>query len=77
MLVHLLISWLLSALAVWLVAQLISGFEVRGFGDAMIAAAVIAVVDAVVGPLLRFFAFPLVILTLGLFLVIINAMLLK
>jgi putative membrane protein len=67
---HFLISWLLSALALWLVAQIVSGIELRGFGAAMLA-------TAVIGPILRFFTFPLVILTLGLFLLVINAILLK
>jgi putative membrane protein len=74
---HFLISWLLSALALWLVAQIVSGIELRGFGAAMLATAVIAIVNAVIGPILRFFTFPLVILTLGLFLLVINAILLK
>jgi putative membrane protein len=77
MLVHFLVSWLLSALALWLVAQMVSGIELRGFGAAMIATAVIAIVNAIIGPILRFFTFPLVILTLGLFLIVINAILLK
>jgi len=74
---HFLISWLLSALALWLVAQIVSGIELRGFGAAMLATAVIAIVNVVIGPILRFFTFPLVILTLGLFLLVINAILLK
>ncbi|SPE36857.1 conserved membrane hypothetical protein [Candidatus Sulfopaludibacter sp. SbA3] len=76
MLIHILVSWLLSALAIWLVAQIVSGIELRGFGDALIAAVVIAVVNAVIGPIIRFFTFPLVFLTFGLFLVVINAILL-
>jgi putative membrane protein len=66
-----------SALALWLVARLVPGIEVRGFGTAMIATVVIAVVDAVVGPVLRFLAWPITVLTLGLFLLVINAILLK
>ena len=77
MLLHMLVSWLLSAVALWLVAQIVSGIELRGFGDALIATLVIGVVNAVVGPVVRFFTFPLVLLTLGLFLLIVNAMLLK
>src|ERR1044071_9398492 len=74
---HLLVNWLLSALALWLVARIIPGIQVRDFGAALIAAAVIAVVNAIVGPVVRFFSFPLVFLTLGLFLLVINAFLLK
>jgi len=77
MLIHILESWLVSSLALWLVARIIPGIEVRGFGTAMIATVVIAVVDGVVGPVARFLAFPLTLLTLGLFLLVINAFLLK
>ncbi len=77
MLLHILVSWLVSALALWIVAQLIPGIQVRGFGAALIATVVIAVVDATIGPVLKFLTFPLTILTLGLFLLVINAFLLK
>ncbi len=77
MLIHILISWLLSAIALWLVAQIVSGIELRGFGDALIATIVIAVVNATIGPVVKFLSFPLVVLTLGLFLLVVNAMLLK
>jgi len=77
MLVHMLVGWLVSALALWVVAQIVPGIEVRDFGAALLATIVIAVVDAVVGPILRFVAWPITILTLGLFLLVINALLLK
>ena len=77
MLLHIIVGWLLSALALWLVARMVPGIELRGFGDALIATIVIAVVNFFVGPILRFFSFPLTILTLGLFLIVINALLLK
>ena len=75
--IHLIVVWFVSALALWIVAQIIPGIRLRDFGSALIAAAVIAVVNAVVGPVLKFFAFPLIFLTLGLFLLVINALLLK
>jgi putative membrane protein len=74
---HLIVVWLVSALALWLVAQILDGIEVRDFGAAMIATIVIAIVNAVIGPVLRFFAWPLTVLTLGLFKLVINAILLK
>jgi putative membrane protein len=77
MLIHILVSWFLSALALWLVAQMVPGIELRGFADALIATIVIAVVNATIGPIARFVSIPLVILTLGLFLLIVNALLLK
>jgi putative membrane protein len=72
----LLVNWLVSALALWLVARIVSGIEVRDFRAAVIAAAVVAVVNFFVGPILRFFGWPLIFLTLGLFTFVINAVLL-
>jgi len=76
-LVHAVLSWLLGALALWLVAQIVSGIEVRDFGSALIATIVIGIVNALIGPILKFFGLPFIILTLGLFLLVINAALLK
>jgi len=74
---HIVVEWVVSALALWLVAQIVPGIEVSGFGAAMIATVVIAIVSTVVGPVVRFLAFPITFLTLGLFLLVINACLLK
>ena len=74
---HLIVVWLVSALALWLVAQILDGIEVRDFGAALIATIVIAIVNAVIGPILRFIAWPLTFLTLGLFTIVIDAILLK
>jgi putative membrane protein len=74
---HILVSWLVSALALWIVAQIIPGVELRGFGSALAASIVIAVVNVVLGPVLRFVFFPVTLLTLGLFLLVLNALLLK
>jgi putative membrane protein len=72
-----LINWLLSALALYLMARMIPGIEIRGFGSALIASIVIGVVNAILGPILRFLTFPLTILTLGLFRLLVNGFLLK
>ena len=76
-LLHAILNWLLGALALWLVAHIVPGIEVRDFGSALIATLIIGVVNAVVGPVLKFFGLPFIILTLGLFLLIIDAALLK
>jgi putative membrane protein len=76
-LLHVIVSWFVSALALWLVAQIIPGIEVRGFGAALIATIIIAVVNVTIGPVLRILTFPLTLLTLGLFLLVVNAFLLK
>lgn len=77
MLSHILVSWVVSALALWLVSQIIPGIQVRGFGAAMIATLVIAIVNATFGVVVKFLLFPITLLTLGLFLLVINALLLK
>jgi putative membrane protein len=72
-----LINWLLSALAVWLVAQFMRGFHVSGIAAALVAALVIGFVNATLGLLLKVITFPLTILTLGLFWLVINALMLE
>lgn len=72
-----LINWLLSALAVWLVAQLIHGFHVSSVPAALIAALVIGFINATLGVVLKIVTFPLTILTLGIFWFVINALMLE
>jgi putative membrane protein len=74
---HIIAVWLVSALALWLVARIVPGIEVRDFGAALLATVVIAIVNAVIGPILAILAWPLTVLTLGLFKLVINAILLK
>ncbi len=76
-LVHWIVDWLIGALALWLVAQIIPGIQIRSFQTAMLATIVIALVDVTIGPILRFIAFPITFLTLGLFRLVFNAVLLK
>jgi putative membrane protein len=72
-----LITWLVDALALYLMAQLIPGIEIRGFGTAMIATIVFGLADVILGPILRFLAFPITFVTLGLFIFVIKGFLLK
>ena len=74
---HIIVLWLVSALALWLVARIVPGIEVRDFGAALLATIVIAIVNAVIGPILRFIAWPLTFITLGMFTLVIDAILLK
>lgn len=76
-LAHIVAVWLVGALALWIVAQLIPGIEVRSFGAALMGTIVIAIVNGTIGPVLTFLTFPLALLTLGLFLLVIDALLLK
>jgi len=72
-----LINWLLSALAVWLVAHLVRGFHVSGAAAALIAALVIGLVNATLGIVLKIITLPLTIITLGIFWFVINALMLE
>ena len=74
---RLLLNWVLSALAVWIVAHVVPGFYVSGFVAALIAALVIGFINATVGLLLKVLTFPLTLLTLGVFWFVINALMLK
>src|SRR5712672_1447122 len=74
---HLLVNWLLSALSLVIVANVVPGFQVDGFPAALIAAVVIGFVNGTLGFLLKIVTFPLTILTLGIFWLIINALMLE
>ena len=74
---RLLLNWLLSGLAVWLVAHVVPGFYVSGPIAALIAALVIGFINATVGVLLKILTFPLTLVTLGLFWFVINALMLE
>ena len=70
---RLLLNWLLSALALWVVARLVPGFHIQGPFAALIAALVIGFVNATIGAFLKIVTFPLTLLTLGIFWFVINA----
>ena len=67
-------KWLLSATALLAVAHLYSGVEVQSFGSALVAALVIGLFNATVRPVLVVLTLPVTVLTLGLFLFVINAL---
>ena len=70
----LLAKWLLSASALLLVAYLYSGVQVQSFTSALIAAFVIGLFNAVLRPVLVLLTLPFTIVTVGLFLFVINAL---
>ncbi len=70
----LLLKWLLSAAALLAVAYLYQGVEVRSFGAALTAAFVIGLFNMLLRPLLVLLTLPVTVLTLGLFLFVINAL---
>jgi putative membrane protein len=72
--IRILLQWVLSAVALLLVSQIVPGFYVQGLGPALVAALVIGLLNATLGLLLKIVTFPISILTLGLFLLVINGM---
>ena len=70
----LILKWLLSATALLAVAYLYSGVVVTSFTGALIAAAVLGALNAVVRPILVLLTLPVTVVTLGLFLFVINAL---
>ena len=71
----LLARWIVNAAALMLVAYLYPGVTVTDFMAALVAALVLGLVNAVVRPILVVLTFPVTLLTLGLFLFVINALL--
>lgn len=74
---RLLLNWVLSALAVWVVSKIVPGVYVSGAVAALIAALAIGFINATLGLLLKIITFPLTLLTLGIFWFVINALMLE
>jgi len=74
---YLIVSWFLSALSLIIVAHVVPGFRVENFGAALIAALVIGLINSTIGLLLKILTLPLTIVTFGLFLFVINALVLR
>jgi putative membrane protein len=70
----LIVRWLLLAAALLLVAHLSPGVAVNSFGAALVAALVLGLLNTLVRPLLVLLTLPVTVLTLGLFLFVINAL---
>ena len=68
----LLFRWIINALALLLISRVIRGIEVDSLLSAFVAAAVLGVINAVLRPILLILTFPITILTLGLFVFVIN-----
>jgi putative membrane protein len=74
---HLLVRWLVNALALWVAVALLPGLHFdRGVGGLLVVAAVFGIVNALLRPILTVLSCPLVVVTLGLFLLVINGVLL-
>jgi putative membrane protein len=73
----LLLHWILNAAALWAAAAIVPGLEFSGgIGRLLMVAAVFGVINSILRPLLTILTCPLIVLTLGLFTLVINALML-
>lgn len=70
----LLLVWILNAVALLIVAYLLPGITVASFGAALIAALVLGLLNTLVKPVLVLLTLPITVITLGLFLLVLNAL---
>ncbi len=71
----LLITWLVTSLSLFIVSKIeFLGVEIQSFSTALWSAAVFGILNATLGAVLRFLAFPITFLTLGLFALILNGL---
>ena len=75
--IRLLAHWLLSAIALLIVSRVVSGFHVDSLATALIAALIFGLLNATLGLLLKLVSLPFIILTLGVFLLVVNAFVLE
>ncbi|HET7853360.1 MAG TPA: phage holin family protein [Candidatus Methylomirabilis sp.] len=68
-----LIRMLVSALGLWIASALVPGIEITGIGTLVAAAFLLGIVNAVIRPIIVILTLPITIVTLGLFLLVINA----
>jgi putative membrane protein len=70
------VRWLLLAASVWVAAELLSGIELSGFVSTLAVAAILGLLNLYIRPALVLLTLPFTIVTFGLFLVVVNAILL-
>ncbi len=68
-----LLTWLATAVSLIITAFFVPGFVIVSFSSAIFGAAILGLVNAIVKPILVLLTLPLTILTLGLFLLVVNA----
>ena len=71
--VSLIIAWLVTSVSFFVISKLPIGVDIDTFGKAMVSAAVFGLLNAVVRPIFMLFTFPALLLTFGLFMIVINA----
>jgi putative membrane protein len=73
----LIIRWIVTAVALWLTSLIVNGIEVNGILSLFFAAVVLGIFNAILRPLVLVITFPINLLTLGLFTLVINGLMLK
>lgn len=68
----LILRGLIVALGLWLASEIVPGFEIEGAGTLIAAALLLGIVNAVIRPVFFFLTLPLTVLTLGLFIFVVN-----
>jgi putative membrane protein len=69
----LVVRWIVSAIALYLTSRIVRGIEVRGLGPLLAAAAMIGIINAFVRPVVLLLTLPLTVVTLGFFVLVVNA----
>lgn len=72
---RLLLVWLVNALALLALPYIVGGVQIAGFGTALVAALVLGLVNALIRPVLVLLTLPITLVTLGLFILVINGLL--
>ena len=72
---RLLLVWILNAVALWLVTLIVPGVTVADYLTAFVAALVLGLVNAIIKPVLVILTLPITVITLGLFLLVLNGLL--
>lgn len=72
--INTIIRWIINAVLLMLIPYVVPGVEMKNFGTAMVAALVLAFVNALIKPILVLLTLPINLLTLGLFILVINGL---
>jgi putative membrane protein len=72
----LLVRWLMLAFSVWVAAEIVGGIHLEGIGSILAVAAILGLLNLYLRPLLFWISLPFTVITLGLFIIVINAILL-
>ncbi|WP_179404138.1 phage holin family protein [Burkholderia guangdongensis] len=70
----LILTWIINALALLIITYLVPSIHIKSFGTALIVAVVLGLINTVIRPVLILFTLPVTIVTLGLFILVVNAL---